>query len=161
MDTVAQTEVKKEDKSDKEMIKILQDKLTFLEQQFNKKLFDLEAKMAEMDKKYNNEINNNIAILTYETLKENEEIQVINYNNNRIKDKIVLIDLKENKKINDCIYLFKNKGKQEIMMIIINKIDDFSKMFKNCSRLIGIRGNIDVSNGKDFSEMFYLYVFWM
>ena len=36
MDTVAQTEVKKEDKSDKEMIKILQDKLTFLEQQFNK-----------------------------------------------------------------------------------------------------------------------------
>jgi len=39
-------------------------------------------------------------------------------------------------------------------MIIINKIEDFSKMFKNCSRLIGIRGNIDVSNGNDFSEMF-------
>ena len=40
------------------------------------------------------------------------------------------------------------------MMIIINKIEDFSKMFKDCSRLTGIRGNIDVSNGKDFSEMF-------
>jgi len=100
MNALNKTETKKEDKSDKEIIKMLQEKVIFLEQQFNKKINELEAKICEMDKKYNNEINNNIAILTYETLIENEKIQIINYNNCRIKDKIVLIDLEENKKIN-------------------------------------------------------------
>ena len=111
MNPIIQAEVKKEDKNDKEIIKMLQDKVTFLEEHFNKKIIDLEAKMSEMDKKYNNEINNNIAILTFEIFKENETIQIINYNNARIKDKIILIDLEENKKINDCTYLFTKKGK--------------------------------------------------
>ena len=73
---------------------------------------------------------------------------------NRECSRIEIYVTEDDKKIDTYEYVFDCSGVHYIRLLIKEKISNFSYMFCGCYNLVGIEGELDVSECKDFGWMF-------
>ena len=110
-----------------------------------------------------NETNEEILYLEYETTSDNEEIRLFGNEVDEFDDYTLPFYEREYKKfdlyyndtkIDTFYYEFQKAGTHKIKMVLKAKITNFTYMFYNCSNLKSIKGYIDTSNVKSFSWLF-------
>ena len=145
---------------------IEQNKIPSKTLEINQKLKNKEPvkSLTKKEEKINeNETNEEILYLEYETTSDNEEILLLGNEVDEFDDytppfyerEHTKFDLYYNdNKIDIFYYTFEKAGTHLIKMVLKGKISNFTYMFYNCTNLKSIKGYIDTSNIRSFSWLF-------